>query len=145
AQDPAQRYGSAGGVRAALQTVTASARALEAPSFPNLRRKLWQAAAALLLSVLLATSAYLVRQNFHPGRPSIHSIAVLPFAISNSDPESDYVSDGLTEKLIIDFSHLRQMKVISRVLIFHYKGKDVDPTTVGRELGVDAIVMVPYS
>jgi len=144
-KDPAQRYGSAGEVRAALETVTASARALEAPSFPNLRRKLWQAAAALLLSVLLATSAYLVRQNFHPGRPSIHSIAVLPFAISNSDPESDYVSDGITEKLINDLSHLPQMKVISRVSVFHYKGKDVDPTTVGRELGVDAIVMGTFS
>ena len=144
-KDPAQRYGSAGEVRAALETVTASARALEAPSFPHLRRKLWQAAAALLLSVLLATSAYLVRQNFHPGRPSIHSIAVLPFAISNSDPESDYVSDGITEKLINDLSHLPQMKVISRVSVFHYKGKDVDPTTVGRELGVDAIVMGTFS
>ena len=144
-KEPAQRYGSAGEVRAALETVTTSARALEAPSFPHLRRRVWQATGALLLSVLLAVSAYLVRQNLHLGRPSIHSVAVLPFAISNSDPESDYVSDGITEKLINDLSRLPQMKVISRVSVFHYKGKEVDPISVGRELGVDAILMGTFS
>jgi TolB-like protein/DNA-binding winged helix-turn-helix (wHTH) protein/Tfp pilus assembly protein PilF len=67
---------------------------------------------------------------------AINSIAVLPFA--NADPKTEYLSDGITESLINSLSQLSQLKVIARTTAFHYKGKDLDPRTVGRELKVDA-------
>jgi TolB-like protein/DNA-binding winged helix-turn-helix (wHTH) protein/Flp pilus assembly protein TadD len=69
---------------------------------------------------------------------AINSIAVLPFA--NADPNTEYLSDGITESLINSLSQLSQLKVIARTTAFHYKGKDVDTRTVGRDLKVDAVL-----
>jgi serine/threonine protein kinase/cytochrome c-type biogenesis protein CcmH/NrfG len=74
------------------------------------------------------------------------SLAVLPFAYvsagagSAGDPSSEYLSDGLTEALIYSLSRVPKLKVISRSSTSRYKGKEIDPKTVGRELGVRTIV-----
>jgi TolB-like protein/DNA-binding winged helix-turn-helix (wHTH) protein/Flp pilus assembly protein TadD len=70
---------------------------------------------------------------------AINSIAILPFA--NADPNTEYLSDGITESLINSLSQLSQLKVIARTTAFHYKGKDVDPRTLGRDLKIDAALM----
>jgi TolB-like protein/DNA-binding winged helix-turn-helix (wHTH) protein len=69
---------------------------------------------------------------------TIESIAVLPF--SNTDPNTEYLSDGITESLINSLSQLPQLKVIARTTAFRYKGKEADPRTVGRDLDVDAVL-----
>src|SRR5207344_1749873 len=69
---------------------------------------------------------------------AIRSIAVFPFANSSGDEGADYLSDGITESLINNFSRLTKLRVIARTTMFRYKGKDVDPQAIGRELGVDA-------
>jgi eukaryotic-like serine/threonine-protein kinase len=71
----------------------------------------------------------------------ITSIAVLPFANGNSDPNTDYISDGLSESLIERFSRLSRIKVIARNSSFKYKGKPADLKNVARDLGVQALVM----
>src|SRR5215470_13928641 len=70
---------------------------------------------------------------------AINSIVVLPLA--NADPNTEYLSDGITESLINSLSQLSQLKVIARTTAFHYKGKDLDPRTLGRDLKVDAALM----
>jgi len=67
---------------------------------------------------------------------AINSIVVLPLA--NADPNTEYLSDGITESLINSLSQLSQLKVIARTTAFHYKGKDLDPRTLGRDLKIDA-------
>jgi TolB-like protein/DNA-binding winged helix-turn-helix (wHTH) protein/Tfp pilus assembly protein PilF len=69
---------------------------------------------------------------------SINSIAVLPFA--NADPNTEYLSDGITESLINSLSQLSQLKVIARTTAFRYKGKDADPRIVGHDLKIDAVL-----
>src|SRR6266496_4066446 len=71
----------------------------------------------------------------------IDSIAVLPFANTNADPNTDFLSDGITESIISSLSQLSQLKVMARSTVFQYKGKDVDPRKVGHELGVRAVLM----
>ncbi len=64
------------------------------------------------------------------------SIVVLPFANLSGDPEQDYFTDGLTDDLTTDLSHLPDSFVIARNTAFTYKGKAVDVKQIGRDLGV---------
>src|SRR5271155_3023039 len=68
------------------------------------------------------------------------SIAVLPFANMSGDPEQEYFTDGISEDIITDLSKLAGLTVIARNSSFTYKGRSVDVRTVGRELGVRAVL-----
>ncbi|HWS70494.1 MAG TPA: protein kinase [Thermoanaerobaculia bacterium] len=71
---------------------------------------------------------------------SIDSLAVLPFRNMTNDPESEYLSDGLTDGIINQLSQLPKLKVMARSTVFRYKGRDADPQAVGRELRVRGIL-----
>ena len=64
------------------------------------------------------------------------SIVVLPFANLGSDPEQQYLADGITEDLTIDLSRIAHLFVISRNTAFSYRNKPIDTKQIGRELGV---------
>jgi TolB-like protein/Tfp pilus assembly protein PilF len=68
------------------------------------------------------------------------SIAVLPFENASNEPNTEYLSEGISEALINSLSELQQLRVIARPTAFRYKPKDVDPRQVGRELGVAAVL-----
>jgi TolB-like protein len=68
--------------------------------------------------------------------PDKPSIAVLPFQNISSDPEQEYFADGMVEDIISGLSRIKWLFVIARNSSFVYKGKPVDVTRVGRELGV---------
>ena len=68
------------------------------------------------------------------------SIAVLPFENASKDPNAEYLSEGISEALINSLSELQRLRVIARSTAFQYKGKDVDPRRVGRELKVAAVL-----
>jgi len=68
------------------------------------------------------------------------SIAVLPFENASNEPNTEYLSEGISEALINSLSELQQLRVIARPTAFRYKSKDVDPRQVGRELGVAAVL-----
>jgi len=89
--------------------------------------------------VLAIIAAY-----FYFGRSSktaIDSIAVLPFVNADGDPNMEYLSDGITESLTDSISQLPGLSVIARSSVFRYKGRDTEPQTVGRELGVRALLI----
>jgi adenylate cyclase len=68
------------------------------------------------------------------------SIAVLPFENASNEPNTEYLSEGISEALINSLSELQQLRVIARPTAFRYKAKDVDPRQVGRELRVAAVL-----
>jgi TolB-like protein/Tfp pilus assembly protein PilF len=86
----------------------------------------------------LAVAAYLYFAR--TAKPSIDSVAVLPLLNAGGDPNTEYLSDGISEALINSLTELQQLRVIARATSFRYKGRDVDPQTVGRELNVGSVL-----
>jgi eukaryotic-like serine/threonine-protein kinase len=75
-----------------------------------------------------------------PATHAIDSLAVLPFENVGGDPDREYLSDGVAETLINKLSRLPDLKVMARSTSFRFRGKDVDPRQVGRDLNVGAVV-----
>ena len=64
------------------------------------------------------------------------SIAVLPFANQSGDAQRDYFSDGLTEDIIGALGRFSGVMVISNNAVQAYKGRQLTPAQISRELGV---------
>ena len=96
-------------------------------------------AVALIVLVLgaVALGMYLHARNTEV---AIESIAVLPFQNRSTEPDSEYLSDGLAESLIYRLSQLPNLKVSPTSSVFHYKGNQIDPIKVGKELGVSTVL-----
>ena len=93
--------------------------------------------AALVLVFGFAAYVLLDRE----GGSVIDTVAVLPFTNVTSDPNTEYLSDGITESLINSLSRLPTIKVRSRNSVFQYKGRGTDPQMIGRELTVRAVLV----
>ncbi len=117
-----------------------------APIMTGHRR--WLAIAAVLVLGLVAAGGLAWWQPWGPDvepasvekmvlpLPDKPSIAVLPFDNISGDPEQEYISDGITDDLIIDLSRISGLFVIARHSVFTYKGRAVKVQEVGRDLGV---------
>ena len=92
-----------------------------------------------VLLVVGAGVAYLLRGRLETRK--ISSIAVLPFVNATSDPNNEYLSDGLTESLISTLSQLPDLKVMARSSVFRFKGNQEDPQKIGHQLQVSAVLM----
>ena len=96
---------------------------------------------AAIILLLVAGIAYYFYSARSGSRAAIDSIAVLPLVNASNDPNTEYLSDGISEALINSLTDLRQLRVIARSTAFRYKGKEVDPQAVGRDLNVRAVFM----
>lgn len=88
----------------------------------------------LALVIAAAAAVYFTR----PGE-AIDSIAIMPFVNVSGDPNTEYLSDGLSDSIINSLSP--NLKVISLNSVLRYKGKQTDPQVVGRELNVRAVLL----
>src|SRR5205807_1141371 len=103
-----------------------------------IKKQRWSAVVGVLtLAVAASAVVYFTR----PGE-AIDSVAVMPFVNVSGDPNTEYLSDGLSESIIINLSQLPSLKtVIALNSVLRYKGKQTDPQVVGRELNVRAVLM----
>ena len=97
-------------------------------------------AAALLSVGLFFIGRYSATNRVTTSGLTEKSIAVLPFENQNRDPDADYLCDGIPESIINALSELPKLKVMSRNSVFHYKGKETDAQTVGKELKVQTLL-----
>ena len=145
-KDPGLRYQNAADMLADLKRLrrdSTSGRVEAAPAsarHPVHAGGTWKwtagAAAALVLAALAGWFALASKKG-----DAISSIAVLPFVNAANDPNTEYLSDGITESLINSLSQLPNLSVMARSSVFRYKGKEVDPAAVARDLKVQAVVM----
>lgn len=97
--------------------------------------------AALFLSLSVVV-IYFWRDKLGLSRASrsIGSIAVLPLSFSDSDPDTEFLSDGITENIIGRLSQLPNLKVMAHSAVTHYKGNKEDTRTIARDLSVEVIL-----
>jgi non-specific serine/threonine protein kinase len=68
--------------------------------------------------------------------PEKKSIIVLPFENISPDPDQEYFSDGLTEEIITDLSHIHDLMVISRNSAMTFKGTKKKTKEIASEVNV---------
>jgi eukaryotic-like serine/threonine-protein kinase len=138
AKNPTQRFHSAHDLAFALKGLLSAAGdkpiAAAEPRRARLGVVLAMAAAVVIVA---ATGLYYWRSHAARG---INSLAVLPFANMSGNSDTDYLSDGITESLMDSLSELPNLKVMSRSAVSRYKGKEPDVPSVGRDLGVRAVL-----
>lgn len=61
------------------------------------------------------------------------SVAVLPFTNAGG-ADAEYLSDGIVESVINNLARVPNLRVVPRSTVFRYKGTDLDPQALGREL-----------
>jgi len=109
------------------------------------RHKLSAALAAAAVIMIFATIGYFYisrRNNFVSGsREAIDSVAILPFVNVNSDPNSELLSDGISDGIISSLSRISMLRVMSLSAVLRYKGKQTDAQAVGRDLNVKAVLV----
>ena len=95
-------------------------------------------AAAGLAAVIAAGAVF---SHARPSRDTvITSLAVLPLTSARPDTSVEYLSDGLTETLINSLSGIHNLRVTARSSVFRYKDKSTDPSEIGRDLRVQAVL-----
>ena len=142
-KDRALRYQSAAEMLADLKRLrrdSSSARVeiAGAQAEPKKSKTMLWAIAGIIALALVTGGAFLWRSRSTSDQ--ITSVAVMPFVNASNDPNSEYLSDGITESLINNLSQLPNLTVLARSSVFRYKGKDVDLPTVAKDLKVQALV-----
>ena len=137
AKEPGQRYQRASEVRAALEAIQSGSTRVPVVPQPVTasRRTLFWGTGTVVVVVLTALA---VQKSCL--RPTLDSIAVLPFVNVGANPDQEYLSDGIAESVIASLSQLPRLKVIAFSSVARYKGRDLDPRSIGRELNVAAVV-----
>src|SRR6202521_3774760 len=135
-KDPERRFHSAHDLAFDLEALSDASGARPPVSGPA--RSWRRIALPIAAVVLLAIAAAIWWRRSTGAGGSLDSIAVLPFVNATHDPNTEYLSDGITESVINSLSRLPQLRVAARSSAFRYKGRDDDPQKAGRDLNVRA-------
>jgi TolB-like protein/Tfp pilus assembly protein PilF len=94
--------------------------------------------AAIITTLILLLAGFAAWSWLKPSAPFSEkaSIAVLPFENIGNEPRWDRFADGLTEDIVTDLSHSKDLFVVARNSTEVYRGKPEDVRSIGRDLGV---------
>jgi serine/threonine-protein kinase len=73
-------------------------------------------------------------------RAAPRTIAVLPFVNASPEAENEYLSDGITDELIVALAKVEGLRVASRTSVFALKGKPQDVRAIGALLGASVVL-----
>jgi TolB-like protein/class 3 adenylate cyclase/Tfp pilus assembly protein PilF len=141
-----------GAYRVLMEPRVTVAKEKETPeAIPFWRRKAVIAGTIAAVVVIISVSVwsvYLRPPSIEPASvekmayplPEKPSIAVLPFDNMSDDPKQAYISDGITENIIMAISKTPKLFVIARNSTFAYKDKPINIKQAAEELGVRYIL-----
>jgi serine/threonine protein kinase/tetratricopeptide (TPR) repeat protein len=98
-----------------------------------------------LIFIVLVAAAIIVWQVFPkkeaaPTFPDEPTIAVLPFTDLSPQKDQEVFCEGMSEYIISKLTKLEGLKVIQGDSVLHYKEAEKGPQSIGKELGVDAVL-----
>lgn len=79
-------------------------------------------------------------QRREEAEPPPRSVAVLPFANVANDAEAEFLSIGLADQILTDLARIGDLSVVARTSSFAYRNSAEDVRTIGRRLGVRAVL-----
>jgi serine/threonine-protein kinase len=71
----------------------------------------------------------------------IRALAVLPLQSKSTQQVQDFFADGIQEALTAELSRIGIQKVVAKSSAVAFKGTSKSPAEIGRELGVDALLI----
>jgi TolB-like protein len=106
---------------------------------PRSRKTAWSLSVLAMLLLLAAFGAW---RWWAPSTslPEKASIAVLPFDNIGRDPKWDRFADGITEDIVTDLSHSKDLFVVARNSTEVYRDRPADVRSIGRDLGVGYVL-----
>lgn len=106
------------------------------------QRLSWKIWLSLVLVMALGSALLYYWQTRRKTGPlaGIKAIAVLPFKPLAATGRDDYIGLGVSDDLITRLSNIRQITVRPTSAMRRYLGQEKDAVTIGRELGVDAVL-----
>jgi TolB-like protein/tRNA A-37 threonylcarbamoyl transferase component Bud32 len=154
-KDPARRYQSAKEVSVDLRRLAESAPWPRTPAGIRIGSKAPKRVTAVMfiVSFLVATMAgggYWYRARRQRARETagfnqlIRSIAIIPFRNASPEKAYDYFGVGLADVLNAKLTNARILEIHAVPLPTDPSAWDADPASVGRKLGVDAILRGSY-
>jgi TolB-like protein len=119
--------------------------AMEPASARPRRRRMWWAAAGLMLvgvGIGLGLNVAGMRDRLLGGplNGEITAMAVLPLKNLSGDPEQDYFADGMTEALITELGKISTLRVLSYRSAMRYRQAAQPLSEIARELKADALL-----
>jgi serine/threonine protein kinase/tetratricopeptide (TPR) repeat protein len=145
-KDRSLRYQHAADIRTDLKRLkreTESGKTSATPTHaeaPRHSRKLMLGLTGAVGVFTIAGLVWFLSQSHHASVAPIRSLAVLPFINSDSNAETDYLAEGMSEEITNSLSRLPDLRVMARSMVLRYKSRQDDPQAVGRELHVDAVL-----
>ncbi len=138
-KNPAARFQSAGDLAFALRALSSGDPSLVSLRPPKELRRIAIGIAAAVVTIAAIITAGILRTG-NTGTAPIRSLAVLPFTNDTADAANEYLSDGITESLINNLSHIPDLAVVSRASVFRYKRSTASPQQAAAELKVQAVL-----
>jgi TolB-like protein/Tfp pilus assembly protein PilF len=108
---------------------------------PKKRLILWLSGIALIFVIaIVALFVFDIIGGEKRTREIEKSIAVLPFKSLSTDPEKQYLADGMMDAVLLHLSKIADLRVLSRTSTEQYKEPGKTMTEIGKELGVSYLL-----
>jgi len=118
--------------------IQSSVSASPTPATEIQRKTPLLAIGAITTAVVLITAWFLF---FRTSDQKIDSLAVLPFVNVTANPESEYLTEGMTDFVTNHLSQMEGLRVLPSSFVSKYRNSNIDPRTIGEELEVGAILI----
>jgi serine/threonine-protein kinase len=139
AKSPADRFATAEQFCDALKTASRGEGAVAESLVGRRRMRRWPML-LVVVAVAVTAIAWWITTNTRVAAAESRSSAVLPCEYRSKDSAGEYLSDRWTEELIGRFSHVAAIAVKSLPTVRRYKGTDLGPGEIARELRVGSLV-----
>ena len=110
---------------------------------PNKRKVIWGVAAIILMGLgymFSVNTSGSETENISEMEIVEKSIAVLPFVSLSTDPEKQYLADGVMDAILLHLSKIENLRVITRTSVERYRNTTMTIPEIASELNVHHVL-----